>query len=167
MKPVWKWSIGSVIGAMAIWLGVSYGPHAWASVVPVEKAEPAVLYSQTGRDRAFAEGVKSAKKSIYLRTASISCVPFANELLQAVQHGVGIHIEMPVPTSYDVRGVRDQQVMTVLVKQGVWFELGGKPAAAYEGSYMLIDDKVFYYSAGAMEYSEPGIPRSYVRGKKG
>lgn len=163
MKAVWKWSIGSSLAAAAIVLG-TVGVRLFAAT---EKPEPAAMYSQTGRDRAFADGVKKAKKSIYLRTTSISCVPFANELAQAAQRGVGVHIEMPMAPMQASQSSIDLKLVEVLATVGAWIEIGSKPVASYEGSYLLVDDQVFFYSAGPMAYSEPGVPHSYVRGKKG
>ena len=71
------------------------------------------------------------------------------------------------PCGMPLRASGETKCVEFLASVGAWLELGSRPAAAYEGAYLLIDDRVFYYSAGTLAYSEPGIPHSYVRGTKG
>ena len=162
MKAVWIWSVGSCLAVAAVVLW-TIGLKAWAGGNPGQ-SEPAVLFSQAGRDRAFTQGVLAARKSLYLRTASLALVPFTNELGQAAQRGVHVHVEIPMQAA---QGQNASSCITFLAQVGAWLEIGNRPASAYEGCYLLIDDRVFYYSAGSLEYSEPGVPHSYVRGKKG
>ena len=165
MNAIWKWSIGASLAGAAVVVGLAFGPQAWASVAVPEKDEPAVLFSQTGRDRAFLDAVQHARKSIYLRTGSLALVPFVNELGQAAQRGVSLHVEMPMIAATE--NTNAKRSVDFLAQVGAWLEIGNRPAGAYEGAYLLIDDRVFYYSAAALEYSVKGIPHSYVRGKKG
>lgn len=164
MRAVWKWGLGLAAGVMLSGLGFTVGPQALAAVTRPGK-EPDALFSQTGRDRAFMQAVRAAKKSIYVRTSTLLLVPFTNELGQAAQNGVKVHIEMPMQSA--AASQNETKCISFLATAGAWVEVGSRPASAYEGAYMLVDDAVFYYSAGSLSYSEPGIPHSYVRGKKG
>jgi phosphatidylserine/phosphatidylglycerophosphate/cardiolipin synthase-like enzyme len=165
MKSILKWGIGGSLTALAVVVGAAFGPMALASVEAPYKDEPAVLFSQTGRDRAFLEAVLHSRRSIYLRTGTLALVPFTNELGQAAQRGVAVHIEMPMQAAAGSKNAK--ACVDFLANAGAWLEIGNRPTAAYEGAYLLVDDRVFYYSAAALEYSEQGIPHSYVRGKKG
>jgi hypothetical protein len=119
-------------------------------------------YSQSGRDAAVIELIRSAKKSILVRTSALECVPIANELGQESQKKIAVHIEMPLNGSRT-----SEQLINILVCQcGATMELSSLPNSAYEGTYVLVDGREMLYSASPLTYAAPGEPRSFVRGTK-
>ena len=95
MKAAWKWSLGLVAAIAVVASAILFEPQAWGAVTAGE-CQSEVFFSQTGRDRAFTQGVKEARRSIYLRTSSLLLVPFTNEIGQAAQRGIKVHVEMPM-----------------------------------------------------------------------
>lgn len=153
MKAVIIYSISTILGAGGVLaMGRWQGPPA-----------PAVAsyYSQSGRDAALMALIKSANKTVYVRSASLDCAPIANELLQKQQNGVAVHLELPLRGSTNT-----EVVINALAQKGGTFELSGEPVLAYEGTYVLVDGHEWLYSAAPLSYGAPGAPRSYVRGRK-
>lgn len=159
MRKGFKWALG---GGLGFGLLLAGGTGTGGPGTTPKGPEPAVLLSQTGRDRAFTQGVREARVSLYVRAASLNSVPMTNELMQAAQRGVAVHLELPL---FNVQShQREFELMEALAKVGAWIELGTRPMAAYEGAYILQDEAIFFYSAAPLDPSEPGIPHSYVRG---
>lgn len=152
MKPALIYlSLSSLIGA-----------GGFLAFTPKNQPVVSSYYSQSGRDAALIALLHSAKKSIYVRTELMDCAPIANVLLQCQQNGVPVHVELPA------RGnVNTEIIINTLAKCGGTFELTSQAASSYEGCYVLVDGQEWLYSAAPLNYGQPGVPRSFVRGRKG
>jgi hypothetical protein len=159
MKTWLKWGIGFGAGL----LGVGVGGGTTALLLGKQDKDSHITFSQMGRDRAFSEAAKKARTSILVRSTTLRIVPFVNELGNAAQKGIKVHLELPIDTNNNPKALL---MIQHLAEVGVWIEVGREAAAAYEGSYMVIDNKQFYYSAAPLDLSEPGIPHSYVSGSR-
>lgn len=120
-----------------------------------------LVVSQRGRDQEAFNLVKQAKRTITVRTESLTMVPFVNELAQAQQRGVKVSVLLPLEA-----GVKDDRLGNLLMSIGAvvqWKEDGN--SCSYKGAYIEVDEERFLYSAVPMKPVVPGASVSFVSGK--
>jgi len=143
-----------------ILLGLSLAGLAGSGALMLQRAPlpPAPLYSRSGRDRALIRQIRSAQQTVFVRTRRFALVPIANELLQVLQARKAVRLELPLGEAHHL------ELIQILMAQGAVVEWSSEPAAAYEGTYLLVDGQRALYSAAPLDYGIPGIPRSFMEG---
>lgn len=141
-----------------ILLGISLAGLAACGVLALLRPDraPAPVFSRAGRDRALLQHIRSARQTVYVRTRRFALVPVANELLQALQQRKAVQLELPLGEAHH------PELVQLLMEHGAVVQLSSEPAAAYEGSYVLVDGRRALYSAAPLDYGVPGIGRSFL-----
>ena len=119
------------------------------------------VVSQAGRDQAVLRMLQGARSSVYLRTEALTLVPAGNELAQALQRKVSVSIELPLDASIDAEG---SQLPRILMDLGAVVTFRGVDTRNYRGTWLVVDEQQFLYSALPLTLSAPGTLVSYVRG---
>jgi phosphatidylserine/phosphatidylglycerophosphate/cardiolipin synthase-like enzyme len=151
------WIGASLAASMALgWIGPRF-------VQPSKAVDQFAAFSRTGRDRALVVLLHEAKKTIFIRTEALDVLAVGNELGLAQQRGVQVRIEMPLS---DAQTSRENQVIGQhLLDLGSIVSWSSEPISSFEGTYVLVDDSKFLYSASSIRLAVPGAPRSYVVGQ--
>lgn len=145
---------GSAIGSL-LFGGVS----TWR-VTHENRTVPAQLY-QAGRDQALIEFIRSAKKSVVVRTDSLTLVPVGNELGLVQQKGVPVSMEFPVEAG-DIG--RDTRLVQVLMELGATASFKSDSTWNYKGAYVVVDGLRYFYSASPLDQCPKGARVSFVVG---
>lgn len=155
---MWVKAGSLALGAISL-LGTAFAVRQTHTAAPVAADGPRATFTRSGRDLAFIQAIQGAHESIYLRTSDLELVPFANELGQKAQAKVSVRVELPMTI-----GRRSQDLVNYLMGASAVVEVGSDPWTSYQGAYMKVDDKEFYYSAAPIVYS-PQLPVSFVHGR--
>jgi len=119
------------------------------------------LVSQAGRDQAVIRMLQGARRSVSLRTETLTLVPAGNELAQALQRKVSVNIELPLDASLDAAS---SQLPRILMDLGAVVAFKSDATGNYRGTLLIVDDRQFMYSALPLTLSAPGARVSYVVG---
>jgi len=146
---------------MAVGAALSVGVGAFSTWRTTHKAAGIpVVVSQRGRDQEVFRLVKSAKRTITVRTENLSMVPLANELAQAQQRGVKVAVYLPLED-----GLRDGRLGAALMGVGALVQWKEDPSSgSYKGAYIEVDQERFLYSATPLAPVWPGANVGYVSG---
>lgn len=127
---------------------------------PWKKVGQPVVISQRGRDQEAFRMVKDAKRTIKVRTESLTMVPFANELAQAQQRGVKVFLDLPLE-----EGMKDARLGLTLIDLGAVVQWkGDRVSGDHQGTYIEVDGERFLYSAAPLTPAIPGASVGYVCG---
>lgn len=159
-----SWVVSGGLSVLGMLGGALVGPRVVRALPePPAAPQPRGQFSRAGRDAALVEMLQSAKRTIYIRTQRFNLVPIGNELAQAQQNHVQVRLEMPASEASDKTA---SELADILMGLGCVVELASETQAAYEGTYVLVDDRTWLYSASPLVYTAPGTPRSFTKGAR-
>lgn len=124
------------------------------------RVAPAELH-QSGRDQALIDFIKCAKKSVLVRTDSLTLVPVGNELGLAQQRGVPVTMDFPVEAG---EVGRDTRLVQVLIELGATASFKTDSTWNYSGAYVVVDGTRYFYSASPLDQCPKGARVSFVVG---
>jgi hypothetical protein len=124
------------------------------------RVAPAELH-QSGRDQALIDFIKCAKKSVLVRTDSLTLVPVGNELGLAQQRGVPVTMDFPVEAG---EVGRDTRLVRVLIELGATASFKSDSTWNYSGAYVVVDGSRYFYSASPLDQCPKGARVSFVVG---
>lgn len=164
MSNLSPWVVSGALTLLGTVGGVLWGPRVVKAIPEASAApEPQGQFSRAGRDAALVEMLRGARRTIYVRTQQFNLVPIGNELAQAQQNHVQVRLEMPASEVHEKTAA---ELADILVGLGCVVEMATESHAAYEGTYVLVDDRTWLYSASPLVYTAPGNPRSYSKGTR-
>jgi len=88
-------------------------------------------------------------------------VPAGNELVQVVQRGVVVNVELPLEGCLRVG---DSMLPRRLMDKGVVVTVKSDPSWKYKGVWLIVDQPKFLYSASPLFLCPPGASMSFVAG---
>ena len=119
------------------------------------------IVSDAGRDQAVIRMIQGARRGVYLRTESLALVPVGNELAQALQRKASVTMDLPLDAGLNSA---TSQLFRILMDLGAVVAFKSDAAGNYRGTFLVVDDREFLYSASPLTLSPPGAKVSYVVG---
>lgn len=153
----WRYLAAALLGAGLAFLVLEIRARSQAPA-------PADQFSRSGKDLVLLRTLRLARKTIYLRSQTFELTPAVDLLVAAQQDGIHVEIDLPLAVSQHPEGAANAQR---LMNAGATIQFSSDPDSSFEGTYALVDNKIFFYAASPLSFSPPGSTRSYVVGSRG